>query len=215
MSGKSINFEDKKINKSNFCKNKKLFNIHDLDVNKRLISKKESYGTKNSLKYFIGYNDDDVIRPLCIKLNQLIGYAKYFDTNLTMSFKVGHNKLLKKYNKIWQKVSNLMNIEFDNEPVYGDGDKYIKTKIKMHGGRVSTNFQSKEAPKENVSYKCISLIVLDFVIRVNKKYYPQTLLEEYKYVIRKNKMENLIINDDLDLSSSDESDNESDNEIDN
>ena len=53
MSGKSINFEDKKINKSNFCKNKKLFNIHDLDVNKILVSKKESYGTKNSLKHFI------------------------------------------------------------------------------------------------------------------------------------------------------------------
>ena len=46
-------------------------------------------------------------------------------------------------------------------------------------------------------------------VRVNKKYYPQTLLEECKDVIRKNKMENLI-NDDLDLSSSDESDNESD-----
>ena len=53
--------------------------------------------------------------------------------------------------------------------------------------------------------------MLDFVIRVNKKYYPQIFLEECKCVIRKNKMENLI-NDGLDLSSSDESDNESDNE---
>ena len=66
MSGKSIHFEDKKINKTNFYKNKNLFNIHDLDVNKILVSKKESYGTKNSLKYFIGYNDDDAIRSLCI-----------------------------------------------------------------------------------------------------------------------------------------------------
>ena len=55
--------------------------------------------------------------------------------------------------------------------------------------------------------------MLDSVIRVNKRYCPQTFLEECKYVIRKNKMENLI-NDDLDLSSSDESDSESDNEID-
>ena len=100
MSGKSIHFEDKKINKSNFYKSKKLFNIHDLDVNKILVSKKESYGTKKSLKYFIGYNDDDVIRALCIKLPQMIGYVKNFDTNKTMSFKVGDNKLLKKYNKI-------------------------------------------------------------------------------------------------------------------
>ena len=69
-------------------------------------------------------------------------------------------------------------------------------------------------PKENASYKCLSLILLDFVIRVNKKFYPQTLLEECKYVTRKYKMENLI-NNDLSLSSSDESDNESYNESDN
>ena len=102
MNRKSINFEDKKINKSNIYKNKKLFNIPDLDVNKILVSKKESHGTKDSLKYFIGYNDDDVIRPLCIKLPQMIGYVKIFDSE-TMSFKVGDNKLLKKYNKIWEK----------------------------------------------------------------------------------------------------------------
>ena len=107
-----------------------------------------------------------------------------------------------------------MNIEFDSEPVYCDNDKYIKTKIKMYEDRVNTSFQGKKFPKENASYKCLSLIMLGSVIRVNKKYYPQTLFEECKYVIRKNKMENLI-NDDLNLSSSDESDNESDNEFDN
>ena len=81
---------------------------------------------KNLLKYFIGYNDDDVIRPLCIKFPQMVGYVKHFDSNKTMSFKVSDNKLLKKYNKIWERVSNLMNIEFDSEPIYGDIDKYIK-----------------------------------------------------------------------------------------
>ena len=101
MSGKSRNFEDKKILTSNFYKNKKIFNIHDLDVNKILVSKTESYGTKNSLKYFIGYNDDDnVIRPLLIKLSQMIGYVKHFDSTKTISFKVSDNKLLKKYPKI-------------------------------------------------------------------------------------------------------------------
>ena len=104
MSGKSINFDDKKINKSSFYKNKKLFSLNDIDFNKILVSKKESYGTKNSLKYFIGYNDDDVIRPLYILLPQMIGYVKQFDSNKTMSFKVSDNKLLKKYKKIWKKV---------------------------------------------------------------------------------------------------------------
>ena len=53
--------------------------------------------------------------------------------------------------------------------------------------------------------------MLDSVIRANKNFYPQTLLEECKYVIRKNKMENLI-NTNLNLSSSDESDNDNDND---
>ena len=64
----------------------------------------------------------------------MIGYVKHFDSNKTMSFKVDDNKLLKKYNKIWEKVSNLMNIEFDSEPVYGDNGEYMKTKIKKVSG---------------------------------------------------------------------------------
>ena len=140
MSNKTIIFEDKKITKSNFYKSKKLFNLYDLDVNKILVSKKESYGTKNSLKYFTGYNDGDVTRPLCIKLSQMIGHVKHFDINKTMSFTVNNNKLLKKYNKIWQKISNLRNTEIDSELVYDDGDKYIKIKLKMYEDRVNTNF---------------------------------------------------------------------------
>ena len=60
-----------------------------------------------------------------------------------------------------------MNIEFDSEPVYGDSDKYITTKIKMYEDRVNTNFQGKKVPKENASYKCLSSIMLDSVIRGN------------------------------------------------
>ena len=104
--------------------------MNDKDFNKILVSKKESYGTKNLHKYFIGYNDGDVIRPLCIFLPQMIGYVKHFDSNKTMSFKLSDNKLLKKYKKIWEKVGNLLNVKFDSEPIYGDADKYIKTKIK-------------------------------------------------------------------------------------
>ena len=78
-----------------------------------------------------------------------------------------------------------MNIKFDSEPVYGDNDKYIKTKTKIYEDRIITNLQSKKIPKENASYKRLSLIVLGSVIRANKKCYPQTLLEEYKYEIKK------------------------------
>ena len=215
MSGKSINFDDKIIIKNNFYKNKKLLGIDNIDVNKTVIPKQESYGKKGSSKYFIGYDNNDDLRSLYIKLPQMTGYAKYFDSNKTMSFKVIDKKLIKKYIKIWERVSSFMNIEFDSEPVYDDNDKYIKIKIKSYGDKVNTNDQGNKISKENASYKCLSLIMLDSVIRVNKKYCPQTLLEEYKYIIKKNKMENLI-SDDLDLSSSDnESDNESNDGSDN
>ena len=54
MSGKNINFNDKKIKKSNFYKGKKINNIEDIDVNNILVSKKEPYDTKvllNTLSY--------------------------------------------------------------------------------------------------------------------------------------------------------------------
>ena len=114
-----------------------------------------------------------------------------------MSFKASDNKLLKKYTKRWEIVSNLMDTKSDSEPAYGDNDKYKKTKTKLYGDKINTNFQGKKIPKESLSYECLSLIMLDSVIRANKKYYPQTLPEECKYEIKKKKMENLI-NDHLD-----------------
>ena len=131
--------------------------MDDIDVDKILVSKNESYGTKNSLKHFIEYNVDDVIRPLCIKLPQIIRYVKFF-----------HSKLLKTHTKIWERVSSLKNIKFDSEPVYGDNDKCIKIKIKLYRDKINTNFRGKKVPKENASYKCLSLIMLDSVIRVKK-----------------------------------------------
>ena len=70
MSGKNINFNDKKIKKSIYYKNKAINNIEDINVNNILVSTKEQYGNKNLFKYFIGYNDNDIIRPLCIRLLQ-------------------------------------------------------------------------------------------------------------------------------------------------
>ena len=84
MSGKRINFNDKKVRKNIFLKNKKVFKIDNIDINNVLVSKKEPYGTKNSFKYFIGYNDHDIIRPLCIRLPEMTGYAEKFNENITI-----------------------------------------------------------------------------------------------------------------------------------
>ena len=88
MNGKNINFNYKKIKKTEFYKNKKIFNIDDINVNKILVSENEQYGKNNSFIYFIGYNDN-VIRPLCLKLSKMTGYIYKFDENkITMSLMV-------------------------------------------------------------------------------------------------------------------------------
>ena len=101
-----------------------------------------------------------------------------------------------------------MKINFESNPAYGDDDKYIKTKIKIYTESITTNFHNKKMPKEKAPCKCLSTIMIDSVIKVNKKYYPQTLLEEYKYIQEKIKIENYI-NADLENS---ESDSDSNNE---
>ena len=122
---------------------------------------------------------------------------------------------MKNYNKIWEKVEKLMRIDFESKPVYGDDDKYIKTKIKIYAGSMITNFHNKKMPKEKAPCKCLSIIMIDSVIKANKKYYPQTLLEECKYVQEKIKTENYI-DEDLEKSESDsDSNDETESNIDN
>ena len=183
-----------------------IFNIDDTDVNEILVSKKEPYGKNNPLIYFVGYNDNDVTRPLCLKFSKMTGYVNEFNENkntITMSLRVNKEQLFKKYNKIWEKVEKLMRIDFESKPVYGDDDKYIKTKIKIYAGSVITNFHNKKMPKEKVPCKCLSIIMLDSVIESDEKYYPQTFLEECKHVQEKIKFENYI-DEELDRDSDDE-----------
>ena len=78
-----------------------------------------------------------------------------------------------------EKISSLIGRKFDNDSFYGDNDKYIKAKKESYGDKINTNFQSKRMSKESASYKFLSLIMLDSVIRLNKRYYSQKLLKEW------------------------------------
>ena len=116
---------------------------------------------------------------------------------------------------LWGKIGKLMRINFESKPVYGDDYKYIKTKIKIYADSMVANFHNTKMTKEKTPCKCLSIIMIDSVIKANKKYYRQTLLEECKYVQEKKKMENLI-NDDLEKSVSDsDSNNETESDTDN
>ena len=146
MSEKTKTFGDKKINKKDFYNNKKQFHIEDIDINKILISKPETY-ENNMRKYITGHN---TIGPLQLFLSKMTGYLNIFENrNRKMSFFTNNNEFLERYTVIWEKISDLVNKKFDSDPIY----------------------------------KCISLISLDSIIKNNKKYYPQTLLQECVYKI--------------------------------
>ena len=75
-----------------------------------------------------------------------------------------------------------MRLNFEGKSFYGDDDKYIKTKIKTYADSIIINFHNKKIPKKKLPCKCLSVIMLDSAIESDAKYYPQTFLEECKYV---------------------------------
>ena len=80
-----------------------------------------------------------------------------------MNLLINDEELLKKYNKIQDKVKNLFKKEFNSETVYND--KYIKIKINLY----NANFYGNKVPRENECYKWLSVILLDSIIDVYKK----------------------------------------------
>ena len=143
----------------------------------------------------------------------MTGYARKFDKNVTISFRVKNKEFLKNCNKIWEKVKKLLGINFENKPFYGNDnndDKYIKTKVKIYVGSLITNFHNKKMSKEKAPCKCLSITMLDSVIKANKKYYPQTLFEECKYVQKEIKTVNCIDEELEDCNSNDETKSEID-----
>ena len=126
---------------------------------------------------------------------------------------INNNEFLERYSKIWEKVSDLIDKKIDSDPVYNN--KYINTKIRSYNNDIITNFhdndkKNNKLPEKNKAYRCMSLISLDSIIKINKKYYPQTLLQECVYKLINRRVENIITN--INLDSSSESDNESDYE---
>ena len=108
----------------------------------------------------------------------------------------------------------LLRIDFESKPLYGDDNKYIKAKINMYANNMITNVNNKKMPNENAPCKLLSIIMIDSVVKANKKYYPQTVLEECKYVQEKIKLENHI-DEDLEKSEYSDSNDETQSDIDN
>ena len=94
-----------------------------------------------------------------------------------MTFLIKDDKLLaKKYNEIQDKASNSMKKGFVNKPV--QNGNYLKPKIKFYEGKIITNFDGAELPKEGYQCICLSVILIASVFRTGINYYRQVFLKE-------------------------------------
>ena len=78
MSEKTLKFNNIKINKKEFHKSKQAIDLDSVITDKIVVSDKFKH-SEEGYKYFIGYQEDEIVKPLCIILTQMNGYIKYFD----------------------------------------------------------------------------------------------------------------------------------------
>ena len=178
MSEKTLKFNNIRLNKKEFHKSKQPIDLNLINIDQIVVFDKFKH-SDDGFKYFIGYKEGEIVKPLCIILPQMTGYIKYFENGgKNMSFMVKDGNVLGKYNKILDKIKEKLNIKFHRMLVY---DKtYIKVKVREFDGKIKTNFLGNEVPKENMHYTCIACITIDSVMRMDKKNYPQVYLEECK-----------------------------------
>ena len=162
-------------------------------------------------KYFCGYLNNDVIKPLCVILPQMNGYIKYFDDGgKNMSFVTDDEKVYEKYDEIWNVVKSLLKLKFAASPVIND--KYILAKLKIFKKKNLTTFNNNIIPTEKNHYICIPATDIDSELKIDKKAYPQAYLEECKYKLKKKKLVSFIDSEIIDDSDSDiDSDSDSHN----
>ena len=150
MSEKTLKFNNIRLNKKEFHKSKEPIDLMSVIVDQIVVSDKFKHNNEG-FKYFIGYQEGEIVKPLCIILPQMSGYIKYFENGgKNMSFMVKDDNVLDKYNKIWDKIKEKLNIKFHSMPVYDE--TYIKAKVREFDGKIKTNFLDDDVPKENMHY---------------------------------------------------------------
>ena len=121
MSEKTLKFNNTRLDKKEFHKSKQQPIILQLvNVDQILVSEKSNQNDDVS-KYFIGYKEGEIVKPLCIILPQMSGYIKHFeDGGKNISFMVKNDDMLDKYNEIWNKIKKTLSIKFHSMPIYDE-----------------------------------------------------------------------------------------------
>ena len=128
MSKKTLEFDNIIANNRELHKYKQPIDLMSVNVDQIVVSDKFKH-SDDSFKYFISYKEGEIVKPLCIILPQMTGHIKYFENGgKKMSFMVKEDDVLDKYNKIWGKTKNKLNIKFHSIPVYDRNMERLKLK---------------------------------------------------------------------------------------
>ena len=137
-SEKTLKFVNIILNKKEFHKSKQPIDLSLVNVDEIVVPDKFKH-SDDGFKYFIGYKEGEIVKPLCIILPQMTGYIKYFENGgKNMSFIIKDDYVLDKYNEIRDEIKETLNIKFHSMPVYDE--KYIKVKPREFNGVIKTNF---------------------------------------------------------------------------
>ena len=155
MSSQKIKFGDKEVDRKKFYSSKEAILLDSVDLNKIVASNRWKLNDI-AYKYFCGYLNNDVIKPLCVILPQMSGYIKYFDNGgKNMSFVTDNKQFYEKYDKIWNAVKNFLKLKFAASPIRDD--KYILAKLKIFKKKNLITFNNNIVPMEKKSlhlYSC-------------------------------------------------------------
>ena len=167
MSEKTLKFNNIRLNKKEFHKSKEPIDLMSVNVDQIVVSDKFKHNNEG-FKYFIGYQEGEIVKPLCIILPQMSGYIKYFENgSKNMSFFIKDNEVWDKYDKICDVIKDKLGIKFHSEPVYEY--KNLKAKVREFNRVIKTNFLGNDMPKGKMHYTCIVCITIDSALKIDKK----------------------------------------------
>ena len=175
---KTLKFINIRLNKKEFHKSKEPMKLMSVIVDQIVVSDKFKHNNEG-FKYFIGYQEGGIVKPLCIILPQMSGYIKYFESGgKNMSFFIKDDEVWEEFDIIWDIIKKKLGIKFHSEPVYEY--KYLKAKVRELDGVIKASFLRNNMPKENMYYTCIACITIDSVLKIGKQNHLQVYLEQCK-----------------------------------
>ena len=164
---KTLKSNNVRVNKKEFQKSKQPNDLMSVNVDQIVVSGKFKQSDEG-FNYFVGYQDGEIVKQLCIILPQMSGYIKSFENGgKNMSFLIKDDEVWEKYENIWDLIKNNLGMKFHSEPICKQ--KYLKAKQRESDGVIKTNFLGNDTPKESMNYICIACITIDSVMRMDKK----------------------------------------------